>query len=473
MRASTIGLFLVFGGLLAAGCSKVSGERRTTTEPRRDGAADAPADGRPSDASAGNHGGVTVVASHLEPMPPIDPASCPRPIEGLRENDALRDATVAALREHYGVDENTRVIYDDYTFRGIALGEGTALIAIAFGTRRFDLWQRQMMGTGEWEAIHARAMERLAACRRGNYEACLADFDDPTEGERDCGHLLVGPDDEDHIEEEGCGDIWDDIGPPRGSRCCICDTLVAATFSVRLGADGGPDVETLRLLGEGTVLAYRCNPGETVAEFEIADLDGDDAHELYVGMGKDEHDFERYQVTPYTVAVVRLDGTVQDSLSYPGIRMFAPQDDTGPAKGTWFRFEDRTGDGFPDLTIQHFEVAYDGCSERGDWFPYVRDESGMEVDNPACRLDDDYEPGPCDLDDTEACAAAEAEAAAAAAPTDCIGGTVGGHGWHGDPIPAPPTLWDELPGCERSNVRTQVMVYDPGQDAWRAEDGPS
>ncbi|MBN1770540.1 MAG: hypothetical protein JXB32_04700, partial [Deltaproteobacteria bacterium] len=59
-----------------------------------------------------------------------------------------------------------------------------------------------------------------------------------------------------------------------------------------------------------------------------------------------------------------------------------------------------------------------------------------------------------------------AAAEAAAAPTDCVGGTVGAHGWHGAPIPTPPTQWDQLPGCERANVVTGVFAYDPQHDAW-------
>ncbi len=455
MRTSSIGRGLALAGLVAAtACGPARTAPVHATDPAVDGAV-----------------GVSVgdEASAPAPLPPIDGASCPRPLDGLEEHDALFAAAEALLRTHYGVAEGTQVVYDGHAFRGIVTGEGRALLAMAFGTVRFELWRERMMQTEEWQALHARATAGLAECLRASYEACVTGFDDPAEAEAECESILEAAEyGEPPFEEYGCDLVYDGA-PPHGPDCCICDTLVAATFAARLGPDGEPDVETLELLGEGTVLPHRCNPGWGLGPFDLADLDGDGTFELFFEVGKDEHDGQPYQFEPYDVVVLRLDGTVQHHLSYPGISAFLSEAGSVPPQGVWYRFEDHGGDGRPDLVVQTFELAAEGCSARRDWFPITHDEDGVWIDNPAYQpLYEDYDYDGCGYDDSEECAAAEA---AATLPTDCIGGTVGTHGWHGGPIPDPPTEWDETPGCERSNVETLVLAYDPTQDAWGAPSG--
>jgi len=450
MRTPSIVGSLALVGLVAApACGPARTEPVHAADPADDGAAGA---------------SPSYEASAPAPLPPIDRASCPRTIDGLEEDEALLAAAEELLRAHYGVGEQTQVVCDGHAFRGIVAGEGRALIAMAFGTVHFELWRERMMQTPEWETLHARARADLAECLRTEYEKCVAYFDDPQEARDECGTILDLVDSSgEYYPEHGCI-LGYEGAPPQGPNCCSCDTLVAATFTARLGPDGRPDVGTLELLGEGTVLPHRCNPGWGIGPFDVADLDGDGAFELFFEVGKDEHDGEPYQVDPYDVVVLRLDGTTQHHLSYPGLSVFLPETGSAPPQGVWYRLEDRSGDGRPDLVVQTFELAAEGCSARQDWFPLTRDEQGVWIDNPACQpVYEDYEYDGCDYDYSEECAATEA---AAPAPTDCIGGTVRTHGWHGGPIPIPPTKWDETPGCERSSVVTRVFVYDPAQDAW-------
>jgi hypothetical protein len=376
------------------------------------------------------------------------------------EDGGLWSVMEGLLRAHYAVDEGTRVVYDGGEIRAVMSGEGEVLLAVSFGTDRFALWRRRMQLTGEWEEVHARAMAALERCRRVNYDACIGDLP-AEEREETCGFLLRV--DESDLEAGGCSDIWDGIGPEQGPDCCVCDTLVAATFAGRLDADGNLDIGGLRLLGEGTVLANRCNPGRGIGTFEIADLDADGRFELFFEQGQDEHDFEEYQADPFDVVVLRDDLTVQHRLAYPGISVYAERNDA--LRGTWYRFEDHSGDGRSDLVVETFEVAFDGCSERRSWFPIILGPGGVHSDNPSyvSVYDYDYEFDECDYEYTEECAA---EAAARQAPTDCIGGMVHSHGWHGAPVPDPPTLWDDTPGCERGNLETRVLVYDPAADVW-------
>ncbi|MBN1772086.1 MAG: hypothetical protein JXB32_12530, partial [Deltaproteobacteria bacterium] len=337
-------------------------------------------------------------ASAAAPLPPIDPASCPRTLDGLEEHEALLAAAETLLRAHYGVGERTEVVCDGHAFRGIEAGEGRALIAMAFGTLRFELWRERMLQTPEWETLHARAMAGLAECMRAEYEKCMACFDDPQEARAECEPILELAGSGESQEEYGCTLDYEGA-PPQGPGCCLCDTLAAATFTARLGPDGEPDVGTLELLGEGTVLPHRCNPGWNIGPFDVADLDGDGAFELFFEVGQDEHDGEPYQVEPYDVVVLRPDGTVQHRLSYAGISELVPAAESAPPRGTWYRFEDHDGDGRPDLVVQTFELAAEGCSARQDWFPIALDENGSWIDNPACRpVYDDYGYGGCDYD---------------------------------------------------------------------------
>jgi hypothetical protein len=452
MRTAAARWMLVAAGVAAGGCGPARTDPETPADQTVGGVTGSPAPAE--DAAQGEWLDAALAEA-------ARPAFCPRTFEGSEDDWELWLEAEDRLRVHYGVDEETRVLYDGGAIRAVELADGGLLVAVAFGTYRFGLWRRQMERSGEWEAVHARAMEALERCLRTNYERCIADIPEE-DWEEYCGDILLA--DEDRLEEVGCDDIWDGIGPERGPDCCICDTLVAATFSVRRGADGRVDAGSLRLLGEGTVLDRRCNPGLSIGTFEIADLDEDGRYELFFQQGKDEHDSDEYEVEPYTVVVLRDDGTVQHRLDYGGITIYPRPPE--PMAGTWYRFEDRSGDGRPDLVLETFELDREGCSERRHWFPTIVDPDGAHRDNPSYEpVYDEYDE--CNYDYTEECAAA---AAALEAPTDCLGGTARFQGWHGAPIAAPPTVWDEVPGCERRNVETRVFAYDPDRDAWFAGD---
>jgi hypothetical protein len=410
-------------------------------------------------------GDPDVGASSSPVAAPVLPvaAACPRRLEGLDDIPGLQPAMEAQLRAHYGVPEDTALVYDGETLRGVELADGEVLLAFAFGTDRFAIWVEQMKRAGEWEGLRAQATAALAECRRRNYDECAGGTVGEERAEQ-CGYLLQGGDEPD--ESEGC-EIWEGLGPPRGPGCCICDTLVAAAFSARLAEDGSVDLGGLRLLGEGTVLERRCNPGLGIGTFELADLDADGRIELFFEQGRDEHDFEEYAADPYSVVVLRDDLTVQQRWDYPGISVYSHEHDV--LRGRWYRFEDRSDDGRPDLVVETFELAYAGCSQRRSWFPIVLGPGGEHLDNPSYVSVDEYEYeyeyDPCAVEYTEACAA---EAAIRNAPIDCIGGTRRHGGWHGAPLVEPPTLWDDTPGCERGNLERRVLAYDPTRDEWLA-----
>ncbi|MBI5487900.1 MAG: hypothetical protein HY905_11250 [Deltaproteobacteria bacterium] len=312
--------------------------------PEGPGAAEASADA----AHAGDAPDESTLPAHAAPDSPF----CPRPLGENRELwDALWPALSAKLRTHFGIDTNEPLGWETWIeIAAAASAEGEAVVAAAFGVDRFSLW-RATLDDAEWDAIEAR----VDAARRRLYAACLEDPGSSTEPpEEMCDHWL----DETPFDPWTIEQVWKGISPVAPISDCVADGLDVALFTGRLDAAGGVDPASLGLVKvvEATT-GSRCNPEAQHARF--VDLDRDGALELVFTTGVDEHDTDIWEREPVDLNVFRLDLSLQHHQLFPGL--FGNHQDRHESGGPqlWFWFEDRTGDGHPDLVIESFEYAGD------------------------------------------------------------------------------------------------------------------
>ncbi|MBI5488962.1 MAG: hypothetical protein HY905_16630 [Deltaproteobacteria bacterium] len=292
-----------------------------------------------------------------EPAAPAAPdAFCPRPL-GDNDNDAIwRELWLGPLRQllraHYRLGPDAEVTAMEPTVRVVATGEGAVVLALAYGIDRFGMWWGTL-GEQEREAVEAR----VEAAKRREHDKCIADLPGGAENaEEDCAFWLDPETADPNVAET----VWSGLGPVAPVSDCMADGLDVALFTGTLGAPGAIDPASLQLKGVATVeLESRCNPEADRDGSRLVDVDHDGALEFVFTTGvSEEEGTDAWLRLPVELNVMRLDLTVQHHQVFPGIpgsyeeaERIVPQ--------LWFRFEDRSGDGHPDLVVETFQYAGD------------------------------------------------------------------------------------------------------------------